>query len=227
MDAHISLVRVAVAVAAIGGLFTLAGCDNYVDPGTPGYSTTLPSPSTSDATTDPATTDPSSTEPAPATTSPDVVTAAPPFPADASPDTATASDGAMLTVTDVRVAHHPGFDRVVYEMAGTGKPGWTVSYVAEAIQDGSGMVLDLAGDGTLSVAISGSAYPMDSGATPFSHATAVHGDGTTVVTEVQGWSVFEGITGSFIGLTEAGHPFRVYLLDDPVRVVVDVSDQVG
>lgn len=211
MDAHISLVRVIVVVAAVGGSLALVGCDTYVNPGTPSYSTTQPSPSASTTTTLP----------------PDDVTAAPPFPADASPDTATASDGAMLTVTDVRVAHHPGFDRVVYEMAGTGTPGWTVAYVSEAVQDGSGMVLDLAGDGTLSVAISGSAYPMDSGAVPFSHATAVHGDGTTVVTEVQGWSVFEGITGSFIGLTEAGHPFRVYLLDDPVRVVVDVSEQVG
>lgn len=232
MHAHPAIRAAAVVVALVGAL-ALAGCDDDVNPGTPSPSTVQPEPTTS-ATSEP---EPSTSSTAPddgatpddATTAPpaDEVPAPPPFPADTSADTAEPSAGAMLTVTDVRVAHHPGFDRVVYEMDGTGTPGWTVSYVSEAIQDGSGFVLDLPGEGTLSVAISGSAYPMDSGATPFEHATGVVGPGTTTVTEVQGWSVFEGITGSFIGLTEAGHPFRAYLLQDPVRVVVDISEAVG
>ncbi|SDD64756.1 hypothetical protein SAMN05216410_3633 [Sanguibacter gelidistatuariae] len=234
MDAHTSRSRrqrkpvsIRVAAIAVGGALTLVGCDGYVNPGTPSYSTAEPAPTTS-SPSEPAPPDSSTTTPegGATTTAPpaDDVTAPPPFPADTSPDTAEASEGAMLTVTDVRVAHHPGFDRVVYEMAGTGTPGWTVAYVSEAVQDGSGMQLYLAGEARLSVAISGSAYPSDSGATQFTHSTAVRGDGTTIVTEVVGWSVFEGITGSFIGITEPGHPFRAYLLDDPVRVVVDVSE---
>ncbi|PFG32708.1 AMIN-like domain-containing (lipo)protein [Sanguibacter antarcticus] len=150
---------------------------------------------------------------------------APAFPADTSPDTADPSQDAMLTVTDVRIGRHDGFDRVVYEMGGTGTPGWTVQYVDEAIQDGSGTVIDLAGDGTLKVLISGSAYPMDSGAEPFESSGPVTGAGTVTVTEARGWSVFEGLTDAFIGLESPGHPFRVYLLESPVRVVVDVADE--
>lgn len=226
--AHRHPVRGIAVVIALGGALVLAGCDTYVNPGTPGPSTAQPTPSSPQPSTPQPSTPSAPTPSAPTDEGTDEGTdepaAAPPFPADSSPDTAAPSDGALLTVTDVRVAHHPGFDRVVYEMAGTGTPGWTVGYVPEAVQDGSGMLLDLAGDGTLSVAISGSAYPADSGAVPFTHTTAVRGAGTTVVTEVQGWSVFEGLTGSFIGTSETGHPFRVFLLLDPVRVVVDVAE---
>lgn len=150
---------------------------------------------------------------------------APPFPADTAPDTADPSQDAMLTVTDVRIGRHDGFDRVVYELGGTGTPGWTVQYVDEAVQDGSGEVIDLAGDGTLQVLISGSAYPMDSGAQPFEHDGPVTGAGTVAVTEARGWSVFEGITDAFIGLQSPDHSFRVYLLESPVRVVVDVAHE--
>ncbi|MEP7765014.1 hypothetical protein [Sanguibacter sp. 25GB23B1] len=212
----------AAAIVAALTVTTLAGCAG--DDSEPAD----PSPTTS-ATDDPAT--PSAT-PEPTTSGTetsvpdDSSTAdAPPFSADTSPDTAEPSQDAMLTVTDVRIGRHDGFDRVVYEMDGTGTPGWTVQYVDQAVQNGSGTVIDLAGDGTLQVLISGSAYPMDSGAEPFESAGPVTGPGTVSVTEARGWSVFEGLTDAFVGLQTAGHPFRVYLLESPVRVVVDIADE--
>lgn len=213
-------------VLASAVALALTACSDGVNPGTPDpatASTTTAAPTPSASPTE--TTAPEET-PAPTPTEPDGEDA-PPFPATTSPDTAAPSAGAMLTVVDVRVGHHEGFDRVVYEMDGAGTPGWTVGYVDEAVQEGSGTVLDLAGEGTLSVMISGSAYPMDSGVEPFAHDGPVAGDGSGVVTQVLGWSVFEGYTDSFVGLTEPGHPFRVSLLEDPVRVVVDVATELG
>jgi hypothetical protein len=212
----------AAALAAAVAVATLAGCSGD-EPETAAPTVTSTSPG--EDPTSPSTA-PEPTESSTGTSVPDDTSTAdaPPFPADTSPDTADPSQDAMLTVTDVRIGRHDGFDRVVYEMGGTGTPGWTVQYVDEAVQDGSGDVIELAGDGTLQVLISGSAYPMDSGAEPFESEGPVTGAGTVNVTEARGWSVFEGITDAFVGLETAGHPFRVYLLESPVRVVVDVAD---
>ena len=208
------------ALATVVAVSTLASCSE--DGPLPAPTTTTASPSAEP--TPSATSEPTQDATTPVPPDDTSTTGAPPFPADTSSDTADPSQDAMLTVTDVRIGRHEGFDRVVYEMGGTGTPGWTVQYVDEAVQDGSGTVIDLAGDGTLQVLISGSAYPMDSGAEPFESAGPVTGPGTVTVTEARGWSVFEGITDAFIGLQSSGHPFRVYLLESPVRVVVDIAD---
>ena len=208
------------ALAGLVAVSTVASCSED-DPNETATSTTSTS---AEPTTPSATSEPTQDATTPVPPDDTSTTGAPPFPADTSSDTADPSQDAMLTVTDVRIGRHEGFDRVVYEMGGTGTPGWTVQYVDEAVQDGSGTVIDLAGDGTLQVLISGSAYPMDSGAEPFESAGPVTGPGTVTVTEARGWSVFEGITDAFIGLQSSGHPFRVYLLESPVRVVVDIAD---
>jgi hypothetical protein len=54
------------------------------------------------------------------------------FPADIEPDTAQASTDAAVTVSDIRIGGHDGFDRVVFEVGGTGTPGWDVRYVDAA-----------------------------------------------------------------------------------------------
>lgn len=222
---HRRLVRMAaLVVGALTATAPLAACTGD-DPGdaTAGSGTSASTTPGSQETSPSTTQEPSTTD-SPAVPDDLSTVGAPPFPADTAPDTADPSQDAMLTVTDVRIGRHDGFDRVVYEMGGTGTPGWTVQYVDEAVQDGSGTVIDIPGDGTLQVLISGSAYPMDSGAEPFASDAPVTGPGTVTVTEAQGWSVFEGITDAFIGLQSAGHPFRVYLLESPVRVVVDIAD---
>lgn len=147
---------------------------------------------------------------------------APPFVADTSTDTGTASAGARGTITDVRIGHHDGFDRVVFEFHGIGTPGWTAQYVPEASSQGSGQPIRLRGEAVLSVAITGVGYPTDTGIQEFRRgAVVIHG--TDVVTEVFFDSTFEGMSQAFVGTT-AERPFRVYLLPNPARVVVEVRE---
>ncbi|OYD71452.1 AMIN-like domain-containing (lipo)protein [Rhodococcus sp. OK302] len=145
-----------------------------------------------------------------------------PAPTDSSDKTSAAVSESRLTVTDVRIGAHENFDRVVYEMGGTGTPGWRVKYVDSAVQDGSGKPMNVAGGAIIQVLIDGSAYPFDSGVEQYSGPNPVPGAAGGVVTEVNGSSVFEGVTQSFIGVTEK-RPFSVTTLSDPVRVVVDVA----
>lgn len=152
-------------------------------------------------------------------------TTAPPFTADTSPDLAepTGTD-TLLTVTDIRTGVHPGFDRVVFDLdgTGTGTPGWDVRYVPEAVDDGSGHPVDVAGDSILAVRISGTAAPTDSGV-PGADRTPIRPAGAEAVEEIRYRSWFEGYSTAFVGIDGAERPFRAFLLTDPVRVVLDVQ----
>jgi hypothetical protein len=148
-------------------------------------------------------------------------TDAPDFPADTSPDTADASADASVTVSDIRIGAHDGFDRVVFEVGGTGTPGWDVRYVEQASSQGSGEPIDVAGDAVLQVTLTGAGYPHDTGVDEYSGPDPLSA-GTDVVTEVAFDGTFEGTTVAFIG-TAAERPFRVYLLEGPARVVVEVA----
>jgi hypothetical protein len=152
----------------------------------------------------------------------DGATDAPAFPANAEADTAAASADAAVTVSDIRLGRHDGFDRVVFDVGGTGTPGWDVRYVDSASSQGSGGPVDVAGDAVLQVSLTGAGYPYDTGVAEFSSGPLT-GTDTEVVTEVVFDATFEGTTVSFVGTT-AKTPFRVYLLQNPTRVVVEVSD---
>jgi hypothetical protein len=152
----------------------------------------------------------------------DEPTDAPSFPADAVPDTADASADASVTVSDIRIGRHDGFDRVVFDIGGTGTPGWDVRYVDSASSQGSGDEVAVDGDAVLQVTLTGAGYPYDTGVDEFSGGPVSSGD-TETVTEVVFDATFEGTTVAFVGTT-AEAPFRVYLLDNPTRVVVEVAD---
>lgn len=149
--------------------------------------------------------------------------ARPPFPADTGPDTREASGDAFGTLTDVRIGHHDGFDRVVFEFGGAGTPGWDVRYAARPARQGSGEAVDLAGDATLQVTITGVGHPSDTGVEEYSGPRRLAVAATDVVTEVFFDGTFEGTTAALVG-TEAERPFRVYLLPEPVRIVLEVAD---
>jgi hypothetical protein len=130
------------------------------------------------------------------------------------------SAGARGTITDVRIGHQDGFDRVVFEFHGTGTPGWTVKYVPSASEQASGKPIALTGSAVLSVALTGVAHPTD--IQEFRRGT-VTGPETDVVTEAFYDGTFEGVSQAFVGTT-VQTPFRVYLLTDPVRVVLEVRE---
>jgi hypothetical protein len=125
-------------------------------------------------------------------------------------------------VTAVRVAAQDGYDRVVFELAGraAGQAGWRVEYVDQPSAQGSGDPVEVGGEAALSVLISGTGYPMDTGQEEVSADPALPG-GLQVVQDVVLGAVFEGQYEAFIG-TSGRQPFRVFRLAGPERVVVDV-----
>jgi predicted small lipoprotein YifL len=130
--------------------------------------------------------------------------------------------GGPLTVTAVRVARQDGYDRVVFELAGknAGQAGWRVEYVDDPRGQGSGDPVAVDGEAALSVLITGTGYPMDTGQEEVADDPALPGD-LEVVQDVVLGAVFEGQYEAFIG-TSGRQPFRVFRLGGPERVVVDV-----
>ncbi|MDC7120952.1 hypothetical protein OMK64_05335 [Cellulomonas fimi] len=191
-------------------LGTTAACD------TGGAGTPEPTPTAS------ASPSPSGTPTPSATASPSAAPEAEPSEG-FSPATTTATaepSDAHVTVVDVRVGTHDGYDRVVYEVAGVGVPGYRVEYVDQAVQDGSGEPVVVAGDAVLDVWLTGTGYPDDTGHDEFAQDVGPR-EGTVV--EVTRPLTFEGMTQSVIGVAGERRPFRVFVLQDPVRVVVDVQ----
>ena len=146
-----------------------------------------------------------------------------PFPANTEPDTADASADARVTVSDIRLGRHDGYDRVVFEVGGTGRPGWDVRYVEQPTSQGSGDPVDVAGNAVLQVTLTGAGYPYDTGVEEYAGPDPLSSGDAEVVTEVVFDATFEGTTVAFVGTTTES-PFRVYLLEGPTRVVLEVAD---
>ncbi|WFR71808.1 hypothetical protein P9209_24315 [Prescottella defluvii] len=203
-----TLAMSSVAVAALA----LAGCTS---------AESEPAASTTSMTSSSAASDDSSRETkAPAAAVDGTLTAAPTGQA---PQTAAASPDAALTIRDIRVGKHDGFDRVVYEFGGTGTPGWRAEIVSTATQQGSGKPLAVAGQGILQVLVDGSSMPFMTNVEPYSGPNPLEVENPVVVTEVRDAGIFEGTDQTLIGLSDRNVSYRVYTLTEPTRLVVDIS----
>ena len=189
----------------------LAACGNGDPATTPSASTGEAVPSTATGST------------AQSSAAEETGTDVPPFEGGTQPATREASTEAQVTVADIRTGRHDGFDRVVFEVGGTGTPGWDVRYVAEAYSQGMGDPVEVAGESALQVTITGAGYPFDTGVEEWSGPDPLPGNGTQTVTEVAWDATFEGTSVAFVGTTGEA-PFRVYALDSPTRVVIEVAD---
>jgi hypothetical protein len=196
----------------LAGPVLLAGC---------GEGATSEAASSSSASTEGGAKGTTTKSPAAVDTAEDGTGDAPDFPADAEADTAEASAEAAVTVSDIRIGGHDGFDRVVFEVGGTGTPGWDVRYVDAASSQGSGDPVDVAGDAVLQVTLTGAGYPYETGVEEYA-GPALTGAGTSVVAEVVFDATYEGASVAFVG-SGAKNPFRVYALENPTRVVVEVA----
>ncbi|HIW91399.1 MAG TPA: hypothetical protein H9870_07045 [Candidatus Corynebacterium avicola] len=112
------------------------------------------------------------------------------------------SDGAELSVTEVRAGTHDGFDRVVVELDGTGSPGWKVT------EDESGAGLEIEMRGLAS---------SDSDEKP-----RVNNAANTVVESVDVSDMDDGSRKIKVGLEDASADYTVSLLSKPTRLVVDI-----
>ncbi|WP_131801805.1 AMIN-like domain-containing (lipo)protein [Klenkia soli] len=203
----------------LSALVLLAGCgggdtDETSSTGTAASSTTS-APSTAPSTT--------AAPPSGAATGTDGPTGAATFPADTSPDSAPAVAGDGPTVvTAARVAEQDGFTRLVLDISGTATPGWDVAYTDTPTQEGSGTTLEVPGSAYLRITLTGVTNPYEApGVAELASGNQAVQSGSVLGVYYDG--VFEGQALAYVGL-DAPHPFRVYALSNPTRVVVDVQD---
>ncbi|NIH67346.1 AMIN-like domain-containing (lipo)protein [Modestobacter marinus] len=204
--------RVTRSAGLAAALLLVAGC--AAQPGTDSAASTGAASSSAAPETGAST--------APTTTAAGSESPAPEFNGDTSPETAEPVDPEGLTVTAVRAAAHEGYERVVFELAGTGTPGWRVEYVDAPSSQGSGAAVDVPGSAWLQVTLQGTSYPYETGAEEVARGP-VPVTGTETVQGVVYDATFEGTSVAWIG-TSAEVPFRVSALSDPTRLVVEVAD---
>jgi hypothetical protein len=134
-----------------------------------------------------------------------------------------ADSGLAMQLTAVRVAHQPGFDRIVFEFApqagGTAHmPAYTVSRQASAqfVKDPSGMPVTMRGSAGLRIVFHGA-----SGASTYSGSRDLT-PGLPVVQEVEQLGDFEAVLSWGAGLSRASC-LRTLELANPTRLVIDVQ----
>ncbi len=203
-------------LVATTALFTLAACGS--DDGS-GTTTTSTAPVVTETATASQTPGTSVDKPDPTTPG----TTAPSIPPLGNPNQDSkrqaASDAFDLSVKDVRIAEHETFTRVVFDIGGTGQPGWWVDYQDEPTQQASGLPVEVAGDSYLEVNIEGIALPMDAAERGIEMGSF---EGAGIVEEVTLTTIFEAQAQFFIGISGAPRDYSVTLLEEPTRVVVDL-----
>lgn len=117
-----------------------------------------------------------------------------------------------LGISGVRLGAHPGFDRVVFDVSGTGHPGWDVDYTDEPVQQGSGHPIEFDGEAALVVSLQGL-----TGREDLAHVDSAGG----VVNEVIPGFNHHGTVQAVIALDEEV-PYSVQVLEEPTRIVIDV-----
>jgi hypothetical protein len=217
---HLHLAQVVALAAA--SVLALAGCSGD-DPQVTVTATVAPPSETPQASPSPTAT-PTPTPSAPETPLPDADPPADsaPFPADREPDTADASANALLSPINLRFGVHDGYDRIVLDLAGEGKPGWLGRYVEDPTQVAAGEPVYLLGNDYLLILVNGVVYPTEDFAQPFEGPRTITPQTGGVVKEVRYGSVFEGQVEIWVGLA-SDEPFRVFRLEDPTRVVIDIQ----
>lgn len=123
----------------------------------------------------------------------------------------------------MRSAVHDGFERIVIEHAGTGTPSMLVRYTDEPVAPGSGADLGIDQDAVLEVVWSGTSSIDDMDVDELMQINDPITDlNTTAAQSVVVFAPFEATSSYFIGLDEE-RPYAVTILQDPVRLVVDIE----
>jgi hypothetical protein len=136
-----------------------------------------------------------------------------------------ADDGAPTSIVNVRAGRHTCFDRLVVDLAGGNPAGYHVRYVPRVLTQAKGDVLRLRGGAFLEVVVKAPTNNVDTGASTYDPRNPDE------LVKVRGWRTFRQVAfgGSFEGYTTIGLgvrarlPFRVFTLQNPGRVVIDVA----
>ncbi|MBD0373219.1 MAG: hypothetical protein ICV60_20440 [Pyrinomonadaceae bacterium] len=130
------------------------------------------------------------------------------------------SGGGSLGVKRVRIERRAGYDRLVFEFD-AGAPNYWVHYEDPPIQLYSGEVVKVRGKAFIEVSLSPILYSKKNYNTPVVRLkrgrTPLR---TTLVSDVWSMGWFEGEMIYAVGLN-ARRPFRVRMLSNPARLVID------
>jgi hypothetical protein len=117
------------------------------------------------------------------------------------------------SVTSVRVAHHPGYDRVVFDFRGPVPSGRTATYVTKLIADASGKTIPIRGRYIIRIVFHT--------ATAATAAERTLTPGLPGIQQVKPAGNFEGYVSYGIGVQHKG-PLTLHVLHGPNRVYLDV-----
>lgn len=125
-----------------------------------------------------------------------------------------------LVIQDVRAGSHDGFDRVVFEYAGPGLPGYIAGYNPDPRQQASGYPLEgLTGGAFLELMIQGTPMMLMPPREELLRSGPVGVAAGNIQSVVNG-GVFEADSQYVIGL-DRQRPFNIYTLENPPRLVID------
>lgn len=127
----------------------------------------------------------------------------------------------VANIIDVRVGTHDGYDRVVFEFE-QGTPELTLDRATPPfIEDGSGFPVEVEGESFLGLTMRGGSRQTDEGTSSYDGPDEFDPGFPALVNLVEG-SDFERQSTWYLGLS-AESCVRLFLLDDPYRLVIDVE----
>jgi hypothetical protein len=132
--------------------------------------------------------------------------------------TATAQTTPILTA--IRAAHHPGFDRLVFEFQGGLPAHRSASYVPQVVADPSGKSLLIVGNGKLLVRFSAATGHNEAGMVTYGATKRTFNMPNLIQYKTAG--DFEAVLSFGVGVARVA-PFHMFTLTSPDRVVIDLK----
>jgi hypothetical protein len=128
-----------------------------------------------------------------------------------------ATTSVVVQVSDVRVGTHAGYDRIVFQFAGSGRPQLTVAIANPPfVEDASGLPVAVAGTAFLTLKLyDASGYPTYTGPSSFA-------PNYPALTALVNNGDFEGYVSWVAGLSHQAC-YGISTLTNPTRIVVDIQ----
>jgi hypothetical protein len=131
----------------------------------------------------------------------------------------TSRDGHSARVVDLRFATHGKFDRVVIDLRGRRRPGYTIDYTKRLFREGSGQLVKLRGKQKMFLSLT-PAYAHDGQGRPVYDGPRKKNLDLPTLRGVAFTGDFEGYVTFGFGLDRRA-PYRIFTLHHPTRIVVD------
>ncbi len=153
------------------------------------------------------------------TPQPEGVPAAAQWTAGITADSAGLPPDSPAVLRGVRSGRHPGFDRVVFEFAGSRLPGYHLEYIDEPVRDcASGRPLNLPGQGWLQIRFRPARMHQNGGSTVENRDRKIS---LPVILRLVNTCDFENSV-TWVAAVSEPQKYRVFSLRDPSRIVVDI-----